>query len=75
MEGFVDTYSAFYKAQAGIPETDVRILIIGGSLSTTPKRNDEIKFRDKWYKAREVNTDPALAAWEIQAFEIEDPTV
>lgn len=70
----MDTYSAFHKAQAGIPETDVKILIIAGSLSTTPKKNDEIKFRDKWYKSRAVDTDPANATWEIQAFEIADPT-
>lgn len=75
MEGFADIYTAFYKAQAGIPESDVKLLIIAGSLSTTPQKDDEVKFRDKWYKVRKVSTDPALATWELQSFEITDPTI
>lgn len=74
IEGIVDTYNAFYKAQAGIPDSDVRIVVIGGSLSVTPQKDDQIKFRDKWYQVREVSTDPALAHYELQSFEIEDPT-
>lgn len=74
MKGMVDTYSAFYRQQAGIPETDVKILILAGSLSVRPQKDDQVKFRSKWYQVRMVDTDPAEATWEIQAFEIPDPT-
>lgn len=74
MEGFVDTYSAFYKAQAGIPESDVKILIIAGSLSITPRKDDQIQFRGVWYKVRKLGTDPGIATWELQSFQIADPT-
>lgn len=73
-EGMVDTYSQFYSAQAGIPDTDVRVLIIAGSLDITPIKTDKVKIRDKWYQIREIRTDPALATWECQSFEIADPT-
>lgn len=74
-EGIVDTYSAFYRAQAGIPDTDVKVLIIGDSLDVTPQKDDQVKIRDKWYQLRSVDTDPALAQYTCQAFEITDPTV
>lgn len=72
--GMVDTYSAFYRAQAGIPDTDVKILIIAGSLDVEPQKDDQVKVRDTWYQLRDKETDPAIAAWTCQAFEIEDPT-
>lgn len=74
MKGIVDTYSAFYKQQAGIPDTDVKLLVLAGSLSVRPQKDDQVKFRSTWYKVRSVDTDPAEAAFELQAFEIPDPT-
>lgn len=74
-KGIIDTYTAYYKTQAGIPDTDVKLLILGGSLSVTPQKDDQVKFRSSWYKVRRVMTDPALAAYELQSFEIPDPTV
>ena len=74
MEGIVDTYNAFYKTQAGIPDSDVKILIIAGSLSVTPQKDDYVEFRDVWYKVRQVSKDPANATWELQAFEALDFT-
>ena len=73
--GMVDTYNAVYRAQAQIPETDVKVLIIAGSLSVDPQRDDQVKIRSTWYQLRSAETDPARAAWECQAFEIPDPTV
>lgn len=72
--GIVDTYSAIYKAQAGIPESDVKVLIIAGSLDVTPQKDDQVKIRSRWYQLRSREQDPALAAWTCQAFEIQDPT-
>ena len=73
-EGIVDTYSKFIRAQAGIPETDVKILIIAQSLSVRPQQGRQVMFRDRWYQIRSVDTDPAEATWEMQCFEIPDPT-
>lgn len=76
LKGEVDQYSAYYKSVAGIPDTDVKLIIIGGSLSVTPQKDDQVKFRSTWYKVRRITkVDPALAAYELQAFEIPDPTV
>ena len=74
LEGFVDTYSAFYKAQAGIPESDVKLLIIAGSLAIAPRKDDQVRFRGVWYQVRRLGTDPGIATWELQSFQIADPT-
>ena len=74
-DGIVDTFSAFYAAQAGIAATDVRILIIAGSLSVTPTKDDHVKLRDSWYQLRRlVEADPAGATFIFAGFEIGDPT-
>lgn len=75
LEGFVDVYSAFQKAQAGIPESDVKLLIIAGSLSIQPRKDDQVRFRGIWYQVRGLGTDPGIATWELQSFQISDPTV
>ena len=75
LQGIVDLYSEFYKVQAGIPDSDVKLLIIAGSLSVTPRKDDQVKFRDTWYQVRKVDTDPALATWTLQSFVIENPQV
>lgn len=74
VEGIVDNYSAFYKKSAGIPESDVRILLLSGSTARVPQKDDQIKFRNQWYQVREVSKDPANATWVLQSFAIEDPT-
>ena len=74
MKGMVDTYSAMYRSRAGIPETDVKLLVIAGTLSVTPQKDDQVKFRSKWYQVRAVDTDPAEAAWEMRSYEVPDPT-
>lgn len=74
LEGFVDVYSAFQKAQAGIPESDVKILVIAGSLSIDPRKDDQIQLRGTWYQVRRLGTDPGIATWELQSFQIADPT-
>lgn len=72
-EGFVDTYSEFYRAKVGIPDTRVKVVIIAGSLSVVPLKDDQVLVRDKWYQVLENATDPALATWELPAFEIPSP--
>lgn len=74
-EGIRDSFSALYREQAGIPETDVAILVLLGSTSVTPKQNDKL-FLDapwnKWHQCRKIlEIDPAGASAKLQAFEIE----
>lgn len=73
-DGIVDTFSAMFAAQAGIPVTDVRVLIIAGSLATTPQQDDQVKVRDEWYQLRRlVERDPANATYVFSGFRIDDP--
>lgn len=73
-EGIVSEYSAFFKKANGIPESDIQILVITNSLSVTPTKADQIKFRSQWYQVRKIDKDPANATWTLQAFRIADPT-
>lgn len=74
-DGIVDTFSAMFAALAGIPVTDVRILVIAGSLATTPRQGDQVKVRDEWFQLRRiVERDPANATYVFAGFRIDDPT-
>ena len=74
-QGFVDNFSVFYLAQAGIPLTDIKWNIFAASLtgSLVPQKDDQVQFREQWYQIRTVNTDPAQALWFGAAFAIEAP--
>jgi hypothetical protein len=78
-EGIRQSFSALYKAQAGIPETDVKILILLGSITTgvTPRESDMIYLKapwNRWHKVRRIlETDPARASCLVQAYEIPTP--
>jgi hypothetical protein len=75
VEGFSDEYSEFYKAQAGIPETDLKVAIFGQSIkpSTIPAKDDKVTFKGQWYQLKQVGVDPADALYECQAFRIPAP--
>lgn len=79
-EGIRESFSATFRAQAGIPEKDVSILILLGSLvpETTPLPDDEVYLGapwQKWHKLRSIlEIDPAGASAKCQAYEIPDPT-
>lgn len=74
-DGIVESFRAEFAVAAGIPVTDSRILIIAGSLATTPENDDQVKVRDQWYQLRKlVERDPANATYVFAGFEIEDPT-
>lgn len=73
-EGIRESFSAFYAATAGIPLTDVSILILLGSIRTTPLQTDELYLDKpwfKWYQIRRIlEIDPAQASMKLQCFEI-----
>lgn len=72
VQGFVDDYSAFYRASAGIPDGDSKVTLIAGNSATEPLKMDNIQFPN-WplFQVREVRTDPAKATFECQSFEVE----
>lgn len=75
-QGFVDEYSEFIRAQARIPDTDLKISIFAKSLPSgiRPVQGDQVKFRGTWYQLRNADTDPAEALWVCRGYEIEDPS-
>ncbi len=75
-EGFTDLYSAFYKAQAGIPASDLKVCIFGKSLPAgiVPGKDDKALISGVWYQLRQVGVDPAGALYECQAFQCGAPS-
>jgi hypothetical protein len=74
-EGIREDFSAYYKAQAGIPATDVKILVLAQSITVTPQKDDLLQIRDAWYCVRTVLAiDPANATVQLQCFAVPTPT-
>lgn len=74
-DGIREDFDAKYRAQALIPETDVKILVILGSTQVVPSQDDEVLIEGSWHRVRQVLTiDPASAHAELQAFQIDAPT-
>lgn len=77
-EGIRESFTARYKMEAGIPDTDVKILLMLGSMSITPKQDDKVYLNKpwlKWHQVRKVlEIDPAGATALLQAYEIETPS-
>lgn len=74
-EGFVDSFTLYSRSQAGIPDTDSRISIIGGSLPNgiVPRQDDKITIGGQRFNTvRLITVDPASALYEIQATELRD---
>lgn len=72
VRGFDDDYDAAYRARAGIPESDVKVCVIGSGLPTEPRKDDVITLSARGaqtrYRVRAVRSDPARALWECQAY-------
>lgn len=74
-EGFDSRYSEFYRAQAGIPDGDVKICIFAKSLEAgiEPTKDDRARIASAWYQIRRVARDPATALWVCQSYPIAAP--
>lgn len=73
-EGIRDHFSAQYAISAGIPITDVRILIIAGLCPIAPNQDDKVKIGGSWYQVRRVmEIDPATASYTLAGFAIAPP--
>ena len=81
VQGIRENFRADFAATAGIPLTDVRILLILGLIrpTATPRKDDKIRIRaddgtQKWHQVRAVlSVDPANASINLQCFEIPEP--
>lgn len=79
-EGIRESFSARYQMQAGIPTTDVSILILLGSVkpATTPQDDDKVYLKapwNAWHQVRRtLEIDPAGATAKLQVYEIPAPT-
>lgn len=73
-EGIRSNYDAAYRVAAGIPETDAKILIIAGSTTATPTRDDVIYIDGEWWQVRDWKQDPAGATYACQSFQIAQPS-
>lgn len=77
VEGIRDQFNESYALFYGIPQTDIRILLIMNLIrpATTPQKDDKIFMRGEWYQVRRVlELDPASASITLQCFRIEAPT-
>lgn len=74
--GIRETFDAKYRQQAGIPETDVGVLVILESVlpRTDPRQGDQVFIKSSWHKVRRViDIDPAGATARLQCFAIASP--
>lgn len=69
-QGFVEKFSAFYRSQAGIPDTDVKITLIGGLTGVEPIKDDRVTLRGVTYQIRAIlEIDPAQASYTLQGYQ------
>ena len=73
-EGIRESFDASWAASAGIPTTDVGILVLLGSTGIEPAQGDAIQIEGKWHQVRRVlDVDPAGASMKLQAYEVSEP--
>ena len=65
--GFTDESTVADHADGVIEAGDVKVMIVTGSLSITPKPGDTITARGMVYYIVNVAADPARALWSCQA--------
>lgn len=71
VQGFRDVYTQFYRAQAGIPDEDVRITLIAGLCGAEPNIGDKITMSGAVWQVRKIGgIDPAGATFDLQCFQI-----
>lgn len=71
-QGFVESFSAYYRAASNgmINDTDVKILLIAGLTNTVPVKDDIVTFRGTAYQVRRIlEIDPAQATYVLQGYQ------
>lgn len=75
VEGYIDTYSRMLRAQAGIPDSAIKVCIFSqSSPDYSPHKDDLVRLGSRWTRLiGPFSIDPAGALWEGQAEEIAAP--
>ena len=63
----VEAYSDHLRAVGDIPDTDVRLMIVGTSIAVDPLKGDTVALAGRRWTLIRVDTDPAHAMWTAQA--------
>jgi hypothetical protein len=71
--GWTENYTAEWLA-AGIPATDVRVLVLAGSISTEPRQGDKVQIESRWWMVSRIEIDPAGATFSLQCSEVSAPS-
>jgi hypothetical protein len=71
VQGMQDTYGAVMRKMAGIPETDVKLLLIAGLCGAAPAIGDKVQMNGQWFQIRDVSIDPASATYECQSYAVQ----
>jgi hypothetical protein len=74
VEGFFDNYSRFTRAQAGIPDSTIKVCVFAQSApGWTPQKDDLVRLGDRWARLAggPLEIDPAGALWTLDGEEVE----
>lgn len=80
VQGFIESYSRHTRAQAGIPDSDVKVSLFSQSAPDyVPKKDDLVALTGatvRWVRlvGGPLDIDPAGALWTLQATEIGAPS-
>lgn len=76
VEGFPDNFSRFTRAQAGIPDSTVKVCVFAQSApSWGPHKDDLVRLGLQWFKlgGGPLEIDPAGALWTLDGEKVEAP--
>ncbi|WP_258271128.1 hypothetical protein, partial [Escherichia coli] len=63
----ISAYSDQLRAVGDIPDTDVKVMIVGTSIAVDPLKGDTVAVGGRSWSLIRVATDPARAMWTCQA--------
>lgn len=66
-KAMVEAYSDQLRAMADIPDADVKLMIVGTSISVDPLNGDAVTVGGRSWSVIHVDVDPARAMWSCQA--------
>lgn len=66
-KAMVEAYSDHLRVVADIPDTDVKLMVVGTSTAVDPLKGDTVTLGGRSYALIRVDTDPARAIWTCQA--------
>jgi len=71
-KAMVETYSDHLRAVADIPDTDVKVMIVGTSIFVDPLKGDTVTIGSRNWSVIQVDVDPARAMWTCRGRPVSD---